>query len=76
MPVIGYLSSGSPETDTPRLTGLRRGLSQTGYHSVSRVESEKPHPLNGAHRSKMVARPRMMFWVCSCILGTGRADGP
>src|SRR5262249_43858415 len=31
LPVIGYLSSGSPESDTPRLTGLRRGLSQTGY---------------------------------------------
>src|SRR5262245_3121742 len=31
LPVIGYLSFGSPESDTPRLTGLRRGLSQTGY---------------------------------------------
>ena len=26
MPVIGYLNSRSPESDTPRLTGLRRGL--------------------------------------------------
>ena len=31
MPVIGYLNGGSPESDVPRLTGLRRGLSQTGY---------------------------------------------
>jgi ABC-type uncharacterized transport system substrate-binding protein len=31
MPVIGYLNFGSPESDTPRLTGLRRGLNQTGY---------------------------------------------
>jgi putative ABC transport system substrate-binding protein len=31
MPVVGYLNYGSPESDTPRLTGLRRGLSQTGY---------------------------------------------
>ena len=31
MPVVGYLNLGSPESDTPRLTGLRRGLSQTGY---------------------------------------------
>src|SRR5262247_3925236 len=31
MPVIGYLNFGSPEFDTLRLTGLRRGLSQTGY---------------------------------------------
>src|SRR5262245_27076442 len=31
MPVIGYLNNGSPESDVPRLTGLRRGLGQTGY---------------------------------------------
>jgi ABC-type uncharacterized transport system substrate-binding protein len=31
MPVIGYLNSGSPESDTPRLNGLRRGLNETGY---------------------------------------------
>jgi putative tryptophan/tyrosine transport system substrate-binding protein len=31
MPVIGYLNNGSPESDVPRLTGLRRGLTETGY---------------------------------------------
>jgi putative ABC transport system substrate-binding protein len=31
MPVIGYLNFGSPESDTPRLTGLRRGLNEAGY---------------------------------------------
>ena len=31
MPVIGYLNFGSPESDASRLTGLRRGLNQTGY---------------------------------------------
>ena len=31
MPVVGYLNFGSPESDASRLTGLRRGLSQTGY---------------------------------------------
>src|SRR5262245_27673135 len=31
MPVIGYINLGSPESDTHRLTGLRRGLNQTGY---------------------------------------------
>jgi|SRR5215831_7009523 len=30
-PVIGYLNNGSPESDAPRLTGLRRGLNQMGY---------------------------------------------
>ena len=31
IPVVGYLNNGSPESDASRLTGLRRGLSQTGY---------------------------------------------
>jgi ABC-type uncharacterized transport system substrate-binding protein len=31
MPVIGYLNLGSPESDARRLTGLRRGLNETGY---------------------------------------------
>jgi len=31
MPVVGYLNNGSPESDASRLTGLRRGLNQTGY---------------------------------------------
>jgi putative ABC transport system substrate-binding protein len=31
LPVVGYLNFGSPESDTPRVTGLRRGLNQTGY---------------------------------------------
>jgi putative tryptophan/tyrosine transport system substrate-binding protein len=31
LPVIGYLNSGSPESDTSRLTGLRRGLNEIGY---------------------------------------------
>jgi putative ABC transport system substrate-binding protein len=31
MPVIGYLSTRSPETDVPMLAAIRRGLSETGY---------------------------------------------
>src|SRR5215467_2085182 len=31
IPVIGYLNPGSPESDSLRLTGLRRGLNQAGY---------------------------------------------
>jgi putative ABC transport system substrate-binding protein len=31
MPIIGYFNNGSPESDVSRLTGLRRGLSQSGY---------------------------------------------
>jgi putative ABC transport system substrate-binding protein len=31
LPVVGYLNLGSPESDSSRLTGLRRGLNQSGY---------------------------------------------
>jgi putative tryptophan/tyrosine transport system substrate-binding protein len=31
MPLIGFLSSGSQGFDAVRLTGLRRGLNETGY---------------------------------------------
>jgi putative ABC transport system substrate-binding protein len=31
MPVVGYLNLESPESDASRLTGLRRGLIETGY---------------------------------------------
>jgi putative ABC transport system substrate-binding protein len=31
MPVIGFLSLGSPESNAIRLTGLRRGLNESGY---------------------------------------------
>jgi putative ABC transport system substrate-binding protein len=31
LPVVGYLNYGSPESDAYRLTGVRRGLNQTGY---------------------------------------------
>ena len=30
-PVIGYLSQGSPDSDTVRIIGLRHGLSEAGY---------------------------------------------
>ena len=31
IPVIGYLNLGSPESDATRLSGLRRGLNETGH---------------------------------------------
>ena len=31
MPVVGYLNLASSESDASRLTGLRRGLGETGY---------------------------------------------
>src|SRR5215467_1874510 len=31
LPVVGYLNFGSPESDASKLTGVRRGLNQSGY---------------------------------------------
>ena len=31
MPVIGYLNTGSPDTNPPLLVAFRQGLSETGY---------------------------------------------
>jgi putative ABC transport system substrate-binding protein len=40
MPVIGYLSAGSPESDELRLTGFRQGLNETGYVEGQNVAIE------------------------------------
>src|SRR5262245_26477459 len=40
MPVIGYLSTGSPESDGFRLNAFRRGLNETGYVEGQNVAIE------------------------------------
>jgi putative ABC transport system substrate-binding protein len=40
MPVIGYLSAGSPESDDFRLTAFRQGLNETGYVEGQNVTIE------------------------------------
>jgi putative ABC transport system substrate-binding protein len=40
MPVIGYLSVRSPETDDYRLAGFRQGLNETGYVEARDVAIE------------------------------------
>ena len=40
MPVIGYLSSGSPESDDFRVTAFRQGLNETGYTEGRNVAIE------------------------------------
>jgi putative ABC transport system substrate-binding protein len=55
MPVVGYLNSGSPESDTPRLTGLRRGLNETGYVEGRNVVIEYRWAGNQADRLPALA---------------------
>jgi len=55
MPVIGYLNPGSPESDTPRLTGLRRGLNETGYVEGRNVVIEYRWAGNQADRLPALA---------------------
>jgi putative ABC transport system substrate-binding protein len=40
MPVIGFLSPGSPESDVMRLTGVRQGLKESGYVEGQNVAIE------------------------------------
>src|SRR6516164_11742178 len=40
MPVIGFLSPGSPEADTNRMNGVRRGLAEIGYVEGQNVPIE------------------------------------
>jgi putative tryptophan/tyrosine transport system substrate-binding protein len=40
MPVIGYLSSGSPQGFATRLAAFRRGLEETGYREGQNVTIE------------------------------------
>src|SRR6516225_8178304 len=55
MPVIGYLNFGSPESDASRLTGLRRGLNQTGYLEGRNVVIEYRWAGNQADRLPALA---------------------
>jgi len=55
MPVIGYLNNGSPESDTFRLTGLRRGLNETGYFEGRNLVIEYRWAANQADRLPALA---------------------
>src|SRR5262249_9245285 len=55
IPVVGYLNNGSPESDASRLTGLRRGLNQTGYVEGQNVAIEYCWAGNQADRLPALA---------------------
>jgi len=70
MPVIGYLNNGSPESDVPRLTGLRRGLNQTGYVEGRNLMIEYRWAGNQADRLPELAADLVQLRV-AVIVATG-----
>ena len=70
MPVIGYINLGSPESDTHRLTGLRRGLNQTGYVEGRNLVIEYRWAANQADRLATLATDLVQLRV-AVIVTTG-----
>src|SRR5262249_59459263 len=67
MPVIGYLNFGSPESDAHRLTGLRRGLSQTGYVEGRNLVIEYRWAGNQADRLPALAPALVQLRVAAIV---------
>ena len=70
IPVIGYLNLGSPESDAPRLTGLRRGLNQAGYVEGRNFVIEYRWAANQADRLPALAAELVRLQV-SVIVAAG-----
>jgi hypothetical protein len=71
MPAIGYLNLGSPESDTPRLTGLRRGLNEAGYIEGRNLLIEYRWAGNQADRLPALAADLVQLGVAVIV-----ASGP
>ena len=71
LPVVGYLNPGSPESDASRLTGLRRGLSQTGFVEGRNLVIEYRWAGNRADRLPALAADLVQLRV-AVIVSPGR----
>jgi putative ABC transport system substrate-binding protein len=67
MPVVGYLNLGSPESDASRLTGLRRGLNETGYVEGRNFVIEYRWPGNQADRLPALAAELVQLRVAVIV---------
>src|SRR5499426_4293350 len=67
MSVIGYLNFGSPESDAYRLTGLRRGLNQTGYIEGRNLVIEYRWAGNQADRLPALAADLVQLRVTAIV---------
>src|SRR5262249_35656292 len=74
IPVIGYLNLGSPESDVSRLTGLRRGLNQTGYVEGRNLVIEYRWAANQADRLPPLAAD--LAQLCVAAIAAGRLVSP
>jgi putative ABC transport system substrate-binding protein len=71
VPVIGYLNNASPEADAARLTGLRRGLNQSGYVEGRNLVIEYRWAGNQADRLPALAADLVQLGV-AVIVTPGR----
>jgi putative ABC transport system substrate-binding protein len=83
MPVIGYLSVRSPETDDYRLAGFRQGLNETGYVEARNVAIEYRYAEGHQERlaDSAVDLVRHQVSVIAAVAGTpaalaAKAAGP
>jgi ABC-type uncharacterized transport system substrate-binding protein len=67
MPVIGYLNLGSPESDASRVTGLRRGLYETGYVEGRNLVIEYRWAGNQADRLQALAADLVQLRVAVIV---------
>jgi ABC-type uncharacterized transport system substrate-binding protein len=67
MPVIGYLNNGSPDSDTHRLSGLRRGLNQIGYVEGRNLVIEYRWAANQADRLSALAAELVRIQVAVIV---------
>jgi len=67
LPVVGYLNFGSPESDASRLTGLRRGLNQSGYVEGRNLVIEYRWAANQADRLPTLAHELVQLQVAVIV---------
>src|SRR5215468_4828946 len=67
LPVVGYLNFGSPESDASKLTGVRRGLNQSGYVEGRNFVMEYRWAGNRADRLQALATDLVQLQVAVIV---------
>jgi putative tryptophan/tyrosine transport system substrate-binding protein len=69
-PVVGFLYPGSPETMSPRVAALRRGLSEMGFVEGRNVRIEYRWAYNELDRLQLLAGDLVRLQVAAIAVGT------